>query len=107
MTQLVTTRAATTPAMAASPLGAAPACDQVRAEWVGAGATDPVFASQFGPLNGAIVLARPVAPGSAVRPDNLPEWLVTYPLSATRLQFIAHYEVIYRVGVCPRRIISG
>jgi hypothetical protein len=40
-----------------------------------------------------------------VQPDNLPEWLVTFPLSATRVQFIAHYEVIYRVGTCPQRII--
>lgn len=103
--QVISHKATTTPAMAASPLGAAPACDQVSAEWVGTSATDPVFQSQFGTLNGSIVPSRPVAPGSRVQPDNLPEWLVTFPLSATRVQFIAHYEVIYRVGACPQRII--
>ena len=99
------TRATTMPAMAATPL-AADACDQVRAEWVTVSATDPVFQSQFGTLNGSIVASRPVAVGSRVQPTNLPEWLVTYPLSAARMQFIAHYEVIYRVGSCPNRIIS-
>jgi hypothetical protein len=104
--QVITHRATSTPAMAASALAAATACDHVYAEWVGASATDPVFLSQFGALNGSIVPSGPVAPGSRVRPDNLPEWLVTHPLSATRAQFIAHYEVIYRVGICPQRIIS-
>jgi hypothetical protein len=79
----------------------------VQAEWVGASATDPVFQSQFGSLNGSVVASRPVMPGSRVTPENLPEWLVTYPLSATRVQFIAHYEVIYRVGSCPQRVIPG
>ena len=105
--QVVSERTATTPAMATSTIGAPPACDQVHAEWVGASATDPVFTSRFGTLNGTIVLSRPVAPGSRVRPDNLPEWLVSFPLSATRVQFIAHYEVIYRVGTCPQRVVSG
>jgi hypothetical protein len=104
---VVSTRATTTPAMAAAPSAPAGACDQVQAEWVGASATDPVFQSQFGSLNGSVVASRPVAPGSRVTPENLPEWLVTYPLSATRVQFIAHYEVIYRVGSCPQRVIPG
>ena len=104
--QVVSHKARSTPAMATSALGAAPACDQVYAEWVGASATDPVFLSQFGALNGSIGPSRPVVPGSRVQPDNLPEWMVTHPLSATRAQFIAHYEVIYRVGTCPQRIIS-
>lgn len=103
--QVVSHKATTMPAMAASMLGAPAACDQVNAEWLGASATDPVFLSQFGPLNGSIVPSRPVLPGSRVQPDNLPEWLVTFPLSATRVQFIAHYEVIYRVGACPHRVI--
>jgi hypothetical protein len=103
--QVVSHKSTTTPAMAASSLGAAPACDQVSAEWVGTSATDPVFQSQFGALNGSVVPSRPVTAGSRVQPDNLPEWLVTFPLSATRVQFIAHYEVIYRVGSCPQRII--
>jgi hypothetical protein len=103
--QVVSHKSTTTPAMAASALGAAPACDQVSAEWVGTSATDPVFQSQFGALNGSVVPSRPVTAGSRVQPDNLPEWLVTFPLSATRVQFIAHYEVIYRVGSCPQRII--
>ena len=98
-------RATTTPAMAATPL-AADACDQVRAEWVTATATDPVFQSQFGTLNGSVVASRPAAAGSRVQPNNLPEWLITFPLSATRLQFIAHYEVVYRVGSCATRIMG-
>lgn len=104
---VVSTRATTTPAMAAAAKTTAGACDQVQAEWVGASATDPVFQSQFGSLNGSVVASRPVAPGGRVTPENLPEWLVTYPLSATRVQFIAHYEVIYRVGSCPERVIPG
>lgn len=104
---VVSTRAVTTPAMAAAPPPTAGACDQVQAEWVGASATDPVFQSRFGSLNGSVVASRPVVPGSRVTPENLPEWLVTYPLSATRVQFIAHYEVIYRVGSCPQRVIRG
>lgn len=102
---VVSTRATTTPALAAAATMMDGACDQVRAEWVGASATDPVFQSQFGSLNGSVVSSRPVTPGSRVTPGNLPEWLVTYPLSATRVQFIAHYEVIYRVGSCPQRVI--
>ncbi len=103
--QVANHRATTTPAVAASPAGADAACDQVNAEWVGTSATDPVFLSQFGALNGSVVLSRPVRPGSRVRPDNLPEWLVSFPSSATRAQFIAHYEMIYRVGSCPQKII--
>ncbi|MCC7461041.1 MAG: hypothetical protein IT480_01125 [Gammaproteobacteria bacterium] len=103
----VTARIVTTPAMATSTLASAPTCDQVHAEWVSASATDPVFASPRGSVKGVISLARTVTPGSAVRPDNVPEWLVTYTPTATRLQFIAHYEVIYRVGMCPQRIIAG
>ncbi len=105
--QMASDRATTTPAMATSTLGAAPACDQIHAEWVGTSATDPVFTSDFGPLNGSVVLARPVARGSRVRSDNLPEWLVSYPLGATRVQFIAHYEVMYRVGTCPQRVVRN
>ena len=60
----------------------------------------------FGAMSGSVVLTRPVPPGSALRPDNLPEWTLSYPMSANRVQFIAHYEVIYRVGVCPDRIVS-
>lgn len=101
---MTSVRATTTPAMAATPL-AMDTCDQVRAEWVTATATDPVFQSQFGSLNGSVVASKPVAVGSRVHPTNLPEWLVTFPLSAVRLQFIAHYEVVYRVGSCPNRVI--
>lgn len=103
--QVASHKATTTPAVAASPAGAEAACDQVAAEWVGTSATDPVFLSQFGAQNGSVVLSLPVKPGSRVRPDNLPEWLVSYPASATRVQFIAHYEMIYRVGSCPQKII--
>lgn len=107
MTDLVVTRASAMPAMASSTLGAVPACDQVRAEWQGASATDAVFTSIFGALQGSVVLTRPPARGSAVRPDNLPEWTVSYPLSANRVQFIAHYEVVYRVGECSERVLRS
>jgi hypothetical protein len=103
---LVSSRATTTPAMAAASASQVTACDQLVPEWVNASATDPVFQSQFGALNGSIILAKPVQPGSRVRPDDLPEWLVSHPLSATRAQFIAHYEVIYRVGACPQKVMS-
>lgn len=99
------TRATTMPAMALTPL-AFDACDQIRAEWQNVSATDPVFQSQFGNLNGSVIASRPVMPGSRVHPENLPEWLVMFPLSAIRVQFIAHYEVIYRVGNCSFRVIS-
>jgi len=98
---VVSARATTTPAIATAPVS----CDQVQGEWVGASATDPVFQSQFGTLNGSIVASKPVAAGVRVTPANLPEWLVTYPLSASRVQFIAHYEMIYRVVSCPQRVI--
>lgn len=103
---VVTEKMATTPAMAASAAASGAACDQLYAEWLSASATDPVFQSAFGPLNGSVLPSRPVKPGSRVRQDNLPEWLVTYPLSATRVQFIAHYEVIYRVGACAQKVIA-
>lgn len=80
-------------------------CDQLYAQWAGATATDPVFTSAFGALNGAVAPVKPVAPESPVREDNLPRWLITYPASATRLQFIAHYEVTYRVGLCADRVL--
>jgi len=105
-TRMVSERATTMPAMASSSLGAPPACDQVRAEWVSASATDPLFTSQFGALSGSVVLTRPVVRGSPLRPDNPPEWTLSYPMSANRVQFIAHYEVIYRVGPCPDRVVS-
>jgi len=103
---VITERMTTTPAMAAAAAAAGVVCDQLHAEWVGASATDPVFQSAFGPLNGSVLPSRPVKAGSRVQPDSLPEWLVTYPLSATRVQFIAHYEVIYRAGACPQKVIA-
>ena len=77
-----------------------PACGEVYPRWVSANATDPVFTSAFGALNGSVIIARPPA-RSAIRSDNGPEWLVTYPLAASRVQFIAHYEIEYRVRYCP------
>jgi hypothetical protein len=79
---------------------ASPACGEVYPRWVGANATDPVFSSVFGALNGSVIVARPPA-RNAIRSDNGPEWLVTYPLAAARVQFIAHYEIEYRVRYCP------
>jgi hypothetical protein len=77
-----------------------PACGDVYPRWVGANATDPVFTSEFGALNGSVLIVRPPA-RAAIRSDNGPEWLVTYPLAASRVQFIAHYEIEYRVRYCP------
>lgn len=77
-----------------------PACGEVYPRWVSANATDPVFTSVFGALNGSVIIARPPA-RAPIRADNGPEWLVTYPLAASRVQFIAHYEIEYRVRYCP------
>jgi hypothetical protein len=77
-----------------------PACGEVYPRWVSANATDPVFTSVFGALNGSVIVVRPPA-RSAIRSDNGPEWLVTYPRAAARVQFIAHYEIEYRVRYCP------
>jgi hypothetical protein len=104
---VVSERATTLPAMASSTLGAPSACDQIHAQWVGASATDPLFTSTFGALSGSVVLTKPANTGSSVRPDNLPQWTFSYPMSANRVQFIAHYEVIYRVGVCADRVVTS
>lgn len=104
LTQLATVRASTVPAVAATAGDAEKDCNRSRPYWVGASATDPVFTSQFGALDGAVTLAQPPRTGSAVRSDNLPVWLITFPLSATRAQFIAHYQFTYRVGVCADKV---
>lgn len=80
-------------------------CDSLYAQWLGASATDPVFSSEFGALNGAVAELKPVRQNSPVREDNLPVWLITYMASAKRVQFIAHYEVVYKLGVCADRVI--
>lgn len=98
-------RIVTTPAIARLASPVADACDAVEARWVGATATDPVFTSEFGALNGTVVLARLPPRGAPVRADNGPEWLVTFPRGATRVQFIAHYEIAYRVGLCDERLV--
>jgi hypothetical protein len=103
---LLTTRASTAPASALTLATTADACDRVRAEWGQVSASDAVFASQFGPVNGTVLLVHPVQPATIVSKDTLPLWLVTYPASATRVQFIAHYELVYRVGVCRDRVIA-
>lgn len=104
---VVSERASTMPAMASSTLGAPSACDQIHAQWVSASATDPLFTSTFGAMSGSVVLTKPANTGSPVRPDNLPQWTFSYPMSANRVQFIAHYEVIYRVGLCPDRVVTN
>lgn len=106
VTQLAKERANTMPAIATSSLASPPACDQTYAQWVNATATDPVFTSAFGALDGSVILSSALRRGTRVEPQSSPEWLITYPLSATRAQFIAHYEVVYRVGVCAERIAS-
>jgi hypothetical protein len=103
---LLTTRSTTAPAAALTLATTADACDRIRAEWGQVSASDAVFASEFGPVNGTVLLVHPVRPATIVTTDNLPLWLVTYPASATRVQFIAHYEVVYRVGVCRERVIA-
>jgi hypothetical protein len=103
--QLATLRATTVPALATAPALVVD-CERIVAEWVGASATDPVFTSRFGALNGSLVPARAVPRAAPVAQDTLPEWLITYPLGATRVQFIAHYEVIYRAVPCERRVLG-
>ncbi len=97
--EIGTVRAATQIALNTS---GSPACGEVYPRWVGANATDPVFTSAFGALPGSVVIARPPrrVPISA---SNGPEWLITYPRAASRVQFIAHYEIEYRVRYCPAK----
>lgn len=106
-TQLTRERLSTMPALATSAIGAPQSCSAIYAQWLNATATDPVFTSPFGALDGSVVLASPVGTGTRVTQQSPPQWLVTYPLSATRAQFIAHYEVIYRVGVCADRVAGS
>lgn len=103
---LLTTRSTTAPAAALTLAITADACDRIRAEWGQVSASDAVFASEFGPVNGTVLLVHPVRSATIVSKDNLPLWLVTYPASASRVQFIAHYELVYRVGVCRDRVIA-
>jgi hypothetical protein len=97
--QLASERASTLPAAGVVQHGAA-GCGHIYARWVSANATDPVFTSPFGALNGTVVLGKAPDPGLVADSRNGPEWLITYPLGATRVQFIAHYELDYRVSVC-------
>lgn len=97
----------TVPSLAVTGPGEETSCDALRAEWVSASATDPVFASAFGALHGGVVPLSGAPPRSGVDARNAPQWLVTYPRGATRAHFIAHYEVIYRVGLCADRIVRG
>ena len=81
-------------------------CEQLQATWERVSATDAVFLSRFGPLSGTVVLQEPVARRAAVSVSSAPRWLVTYTAASTRVQFIAHYEVTYRVRPCPARLIG-
>jgi hypothetical protein len=83
------------------------ACDRLYAAWNQASATDPVFTSQFGPLSGSVLLLQPVKPRDPVSAGSRLLWQVTYAASATRVQFIAHLEVFYRVGICRNRVIAS
>jgi hypothetical protein len=82
-------------------------CDDIYAIWESAEASNPVFVSTFGALHGGITSAGGMQRGARVNGQTLPRWLVTYPRSATRVQFIAHYEVSYRVGTCADRALDG
>ncbi|MCS6946752.1 MAG: hypothetical protein NZM12_03955 [Steroidobacteraceae bacterium] len=95
--QMATTLARTQTARAAS--DELPACGSVFARWRSANATDPVFTSAFGVLTGSVILSKP-PPREPITTKNGPEWLITYPLGAQRVQFIAHYELEYRVRYC-------
>ena len=83
------------------------ACDRLYALWSQASATDPVFTSQFGPLSGTVLLLQPVVSRTPLTTNSPMHWQLTYAASATRVQFIAHLEVFYRVGVCRERILTG
>lgn len=99
-------RATTLPVIAASaPRGAPAACDRVYAVWISVAATDPVFPSAFGALDGTVIPSRPPPKLRPVREDTAPEWLVTYPRAAQRVQFIAHYEIGYRVAECAPLVV--
>ena len=103
-TQLQRETVSTVPGITMSSTGTLPSCDRVHAQWVSASATDPVFVSDFGPLNGAVMPLHAMRRGSPIGGPEVPQWLLTYPRSATRVQFIAHYEMMYRIGVCADRV---
>jgi hypothetical protein len=96
--QTSVTRARTAPTLALQP-NRSRECGSIYPRWVNANATDAVFTSRFGVLTGSVVTAQPPTPGP-VTPDSAPEWLITFPLGASRVQFIAHYEIEYRVVHC-------
>lgn len=102
---LLQLRTSTMPSLAAQGPGAVH-CDDIFAKWESAEATNPVFMSELGALHGGVTRAMPLRRGARVDEQHLPQWLVTYPRSATRVQFIAHYEVSYRVGTCLDRIVG-
>jgi len=81
-------------------------CLQLKPEWSAVAASEPVFISAAGLVNGTVVLSRPVAPGTTVTPQNVPEWLLTYPEGVDRVQFIAHYRIVTRVLPCEDRVIG-
>ena len=101
----------TTPAIAVTLPFQREACDEhVYALWssgTSASETDAVFTSAFGPLSGSVILQQPLVKNSPVRPGNGPQWLITFAASAQRVQFIAHYEVVYRVSVCRDNVIPS
>ena len=103
---LRTERLETIPSLAVTMPYDVAACDRLYAMWNQASATDPVFTSQFGPLSGTVLLLEPVTPREPVSTRSPLHWQVTYAASATRVQFIAHLEVTYRVGVCADRILT-
>lgn len=103
---LRTTRLDTVPSLAVTLPYDPTRCDRLYAQWSQASVTDPVFTSAFGPLSGTVLLLEPVTPRSPVSTKSPLHWQVTYAASATRVQFIAHFEVYYRVGVCQERVIG-
>jgi hypothetical protein len=102
----VTSRIDMVPALAVTLPYDPAACDRLYAQFRQVSATDPVFTSAFGPLSGTVLLLEPIRAGTPVSAQSPLHWQVTHAASATRLQFIAHFEIYYRVGLCQERVIG-
>lgn len=102
---LASAHLSTVPTLAVAAPALPDPCERLIAKWESASATDSIFTSRFGPLTGTVILEQPVVPGALVSAQSAPRWLVTYAAGAARVQFIAHYEVSYRVSPCPTLLI--
>jgi hypothetical protein len=100
-------RVTTLPAAASPGAATARGCDSLQAQWEAAVASDPLFVGPSGRLPGTVLPDPPVKAGSAVEAGNPSRWLLTFPASATRAQFIVRYAIVYRVGLCAERLVSS